>query len=93
MVVDRRPQTLLATDGGIGNGSNAILLQPQHDFDIETLQGGLVETWRMIAKANDVDGRPCDTFEKRFGGNQSVEVMSLGDILVNEPPEFICRAP
>ena len=44
MVVDRDPQTVLATDGGIRNGSDAVLLQPHHDFDIETLQGCLVET-------------------------------------------------
>jgi hypothetical protein len=66
MVVDRDPQTVLTVDGRVRNGSDAVLLQPQHDFDIETFQGGLTEAWRTIAKANNVDGRSCDAFEERL---------------------------
>jgi hypothetical protein len=40
-----------------------VLLQPQHDFDVETFQRGLIVAWRTIAKANNVDGRSRDTFE------------------------------
>jgi hypothetical protein len=42
MVVDRDPQTVLTVDGRVRNGSDAVLLQPQHDFDIETFQRGLI---------------------------------------------------
>jgi hypothetical protein len=62
MVVNRDPQRVLAVDSRVRNGGDAVLLQPQHDFDIETFQGELIEAWRTIAKANDVDGRSRDTF-------------------------------
>ena len=64
MVVDRDSQAVLTADGCVGNGSDAVLLQPQHDFDIETFQRGLIEAWRTIAKANNVDGRSRDPFEE-----------------------------
>ena len=64
MVVDRDPQTVLAVYGRVRDGSDAVLLQPQHDFDIEMLQGDLIEASRTIPKANDVDGRARDTFQE-----------------------------
>ena len=76
-------------DGRVRNGSDAVLLQPQHDFDIETFQRGLIETWRTIAKANNVDGRSRDPFEEWLRGDQSVEVVALGDILIDETSEFL----
>jgi hypothetical protein len=41
-------------------------LQPDHDFDIETLQGEFVEARWMITKANDIDRRWRDNFEERL---------------------------
>ena len=51
MVVNRDPQTVLAVDGRVRNGGEAILLQPQHDFDIEMLQGGIIEARRTSTES------------------------------------------
>src|SRR6185312_3383044 len=88
MVVDGDPQAVPSVEGRVRDGGNAVFLQPHHDFDIEVPQRIFVEARRTIAEADDVDGGRRRNFELRLRGDQFVEIVPLGDILVDQSTEF-----
>src|SRR6185437_9482356 len=88
MVVDGDPQAVPSVKGRIRDGGNAVFLQPHHDFDIEVPQRIFVEARPTIAEADDGDGGWRCNFELRLRGDQLIEIVSLGDILVDQSSEF-----
>src|SRR5690606_37252819 len=47
MIADRRAQAVLAMQGRVGKHGDAVLLQLQHDLDVEGLQPILIQTARI----------------------------------------------
>lgn len=89
MVVDRHPQTVLATHRRIRDGGGPLFLQPKHDLDVQRLQPLFVQAVRAVAEADNVDSRGRDQLQGALALDQCAEIMTLVDILVDQAAELL----
>lgn len=88
VIADRHTQTMLAGDCRVRNGSDACFLQAQHDLDVQISQRGLRHPARIVAEADDINGRRHNEVELRGLFYASRQICRLRDVLIDKTAEF-----
>src|SRR3546814_1824554 len=78
---------MAALHGGVGQRRDPLLLQPQHDLDVQRLHRRRLAARQPMAEADDVDLDRRRQLKGRLGLDQVCEVAGLGDVLVDQPAE------